>query len=406
MAVPLFVALGFHPMTAVMLSLAGDSLATSFGALATPLLVGLANVADSSGNLVAAVASKVVVIDSLFGVLLPMVLVTVLVALFGRKRERLADILEIAPWGLLVGASYVAAAMASVLWLRVEFATIIGGIVALLVGVVTAKLGVLQPAIAWRHHATEKVRSTAHERPKMSLVKAWFPYGLAIVLLLLQRLVLPLREFSQSFLDASWRGILGIESISSQWQVLYSPGTLLLLSALISALLFRDRLKTMLFAGGKMLTKVAPTALALGATLIMVQIFVKSGLNSAGLASMPVYIAETLAQVLGPIWPVVAPLLGTIAAFIMGSSTVSTLTMSPVQQSVAIDLGLPVDTMLAQQVSGANAGNTIAVHNVVAASAVAGLYHQEGRIIRHTLPVALLYVTCTIIMTLLLMGLF
>lgn len=405
MAVPLLVALGFHPMTAVILALVGDSVPTSFGALATPLLIGLANIADPSGTLVGDVATKIALIDSLYGLLLPLMLVTILVVAFGRKRERVRDITEIAPWSLLVGASYVAATIASVLWLRLEFAAIVGGVVALLVGVLTAHRGILQPAAVWRHHITDEIRGVAHEKPKMSLVKAWFPYGFAIALLLLQRLVPMFRDLSQSVADASWHIILGIEGISSQWQVLYSPGTVLLVSALVTALLFQDRLKTITAAGSQMFGKVMPTALALGSTLIMVQVFANSGINTAELASMPVYIAETLARTFGPVWLAVAPFLGTIAAFIMGSSTVSTLTMSPVQYSVAVDLGIPVDVALAQQVSGANAGNSIAVHNVVAASAVAGLHHQEGRIIRHALPAVFVYVVCTIIMAILVLAL-
>ena len=40
---------------------------------------------------------------------------------------------------------------------------------------------------------------------------------------------------------------------------------------------------------------------------------------------------------------------------------------------------------------GGAAGNTICVHNVVAASAVAGLAGNEGSVIRKTLPVFLYY---------------
>ncbi|HMR73147.1 MAG TPA: L-lactate permease, partial [Candidatus Saccharibacteria bacterium] len=299
MAVPLLVALGFHPMTAVILALVGDSVPTSFGALGTPLLVGLSNVADPNGTLVGEVATKIALIDSLYGLLLPLVLVTILVVAFGRKRERTRDIVEIIPWSLLVGASYVATTLMSVLWLRLEFAAVLGGVVALLVGTITAHRGVLQPKAVWRHHITDEVKEVAHEKPTMSLVKAWFPYGLAITLLLLQRLVPAVRDVSQTLADASWQAILGIETISSQWQVLYSPGTVLLVSALVTALLFRDRLKTVLVAGSQMIRKVAPTALALGSTLVMVQIFANSGTNESGLSSMPVYIAETLAYTLG-----------------------------------------------------------------------------------------------------------
>lgn len=399
-AVPLLVALGFHPLASVVLALAGDSVPTTFGALGTPLFIGLSNVPDPTGTLIHDVAVRAALIDSLFGLLLPLLLVTILVTWFGRKRDRLRDIAEIMPWALLVGVSYVVTIFISVWWLRVEFAAVFGGLVALAVGTITAHRRMLQPRVAWRHHAMEGDRRVRLKKPTMSLLKAWFPYGLVIGLLLVQRIVPTVRDMSQLLVDWSWTGILGITDISSQWYVLYSPGTILLLAAGMSALLFRGQFTTLRFAVGKMFRSILPAAIALIATLVMVQIFVNSGHNTSGLASMPVYIAEALVRTFGFAWLAVAPFLGTIAAFIMGSSTVSTLTMAPVQYTVALDLGLQPEMVLAQQISGANAGNTIAVHNVVAASTVTGLYHQEGRIIRHTLPVALCYIVCSVIMAL------
>lgn len=402
--VPLLVALGFRPMASVVLALAGDSVPTTFGALGTPLLIGLSNVPNYGDTLIQSVAMKTAIIDSLFGVLLPLILTITLITWFGRKRERMRDIGEILPWSLLVGASYVIATIAAVIFLKVEFASVLGGISALLVGIVTAKHGILQPQQTWRHHAATDKKTIKLKQPNMSLFRAWLPYGLVIGLLFIQRSIPLISDFSQSFADASWINILGIENISSQWQVLYSPGSVLMFGAIISALMFRKRLATLVSAARATLKSVATASIALGATLVMVQMFVNSGYNSNQFEAMPVYIAEVLAATFGSIWLSVAPFLGMIAAFIMGSSTVSTLTLAPVQQSAALSAGLPPDVVLAQQISGANAGNSIAVHNVVAASTVSGLHHQEGRIIRHTLPVALFYCVCTVLMTLLLVS--
>lgn len=404
--VPLLLALGFHPLSSVVLALIGDSVPTSFGALGTPLTVGLANVSDPSGNLVAEVANKVVIVDAFYGLMLPLVLVTVLVLAFGRKSERRKDILEMLPWSLLIGAAYVVTAIVSARFFGVEFVSVFAGIVALGVGVLTAKAGFLQPSVAWRHHALEEDREVKFEKPTMSIAKAWLPYALVVVLLLIQRLVPAVKDFSMTAIDWSWMHIMWIPSISSQWNVLYSPGTILFLVAIITVLIFKKRLQTLMFATVQMTEKVLITGIALISTLIMVQIFANSGLNGNGLDSMPVYIAETFAVIFSPIWPLIAPFLGTLAAFIMGSSTVSTLTMSPVQYNVALQLGIPIDVAMAQQISGANAGNAMAVHNVVAASAVSGLHHQEGRIIRHVLPHVGLYLLCSILTASILMQIF
>ena len=106
---------------------------------------------------------------------------------------------------------------------------------------------------------------------------------------------------------------------------------------------------------------------------------------------MPKYIAQALAMSIGPAWLFAAPFLGELGAFITGSATVSTLTFSPVQYSIAEQTGLDTNIILALQVIGGAAGNMICVHNVVAASAVVGLSGKEGTIIRKTLIPALLY---------------
>jgi lactate permease len=59
------------------------------------------------------------------------------------------------------------------------------------------------------------------------------------------------------------------------------------------------------------------------------------------------------------------------------------------------DMGIRIATdptwIVALQAIGGAAGNTICVHNVVAASAVAGISGQEGTIIRKTIWIYLYY---------------
>lgn len=402
-AVPLLMAIGFHPLSSMILALVGDSVPVSFGALGTPLTVGLSNIPGFGEELVNLVAVKITLIDSLYGLVLPMILVAILVLAFGRKSERWRDITEVLPWSLLVGGVYIVTAILSNMLLGLEFTSVVAGAVSLIVGSATARWGILQPKTAWRHHALEADREVRLEKPTMSIVKAWLPYGLVVGLLLVQRIIPSLREFSLTAIDWSWTPIVWLPQIHSAWAVLHSPGTILIIVSLVTIALFHNRWKTVVFASSQMVQKLLQTGLALIVTLVMVQIFANSGINANGLASMPIYIAESLAQALGPVWLSVAPMLGAVTAFIMGSSTVSTLTMSPVQYSVANQLIIPVDIAMAQQISGANAGNIIAVHNVVAASAVSGLHHQEWRAIRHAFPVVLIYLTCTVIMTLVVM---
>ena len=61
------------------------------------------------------------------------------------------------------------------------------------------------------------------------------------------------------------------------------------------------------------------------------------------------------------------------------------------QFNIAEALGLSTAFMVALQAVGAAAGNMIAIHNVVAASATVGLLGREGTILRKTMLPTLYY---------------
>jgi len=61
------------------------------------------------------------------------------------------------------------------------------------------------------------------------------------------------------------------------------------------------------------------------------------------------------------------------------------------QFNVGLRIGLDPIWIVALQAIGGAAGNTICVHNVVAASAVVGLTGQEGSVIRKTCVVFFYY---------------
>ena len=391
---PLLVALGFHPMSAVVLALVGDSVPTSFGAVGTPLLVGLGNVPEAN---LPQIGEYLTIIDALFGLLLPTVLVSILVVWFGRKTKRWHDIKEIAPWSLMVGLVYVVSSLVIVRLVGIEFTSILSGVIALIFAVFTAGQGFIIPKNVWREHALPEEREIKYQKPTSSLIRAWLPYVLVIGGLLVQRTIPVVRDFLSGTLDLSWNAILGFAQINSAWQLLMSPGTVLVLVALLTLVLYRSNFDDLKVSGKNALRTAGLSAMALLPTLIMVQIFVNSGLNDQLLPSMPNFIARTFAEVFAPVWLAVSPFVGTITAFIVGSSTVSTLTMSPVQASVAAQVGIPLDVAMAQQISGANAGNVIAIHNVVAAATVVELHHQEGRIIRRTIAFTGLYLVCSAI---------
>jgi lactate permease len=101
--------------------------------------------------------------------------------------------------------------------------------------------------------------------------------------------------------------------------------------------------------------------------------------------------ATWVAENVGNVWPLFAPTIGALGAFIAGSNTVSNLMFSLFQHGVATQLAISGAMVVALQAVGAAAGNMIAIHNVVAASATVGLLGQEGATLRKTILPTLYY---------------
>src|SRR5690606_38132691 len=139
-------------------------------------------------------------------------------------------------------------------------------------------------------------------------------------------------------------------------------------------------------------------------TVPMVRIYINSGINPLDLPGMPIVMAEWVSIHVGEIYPFFAPSIGALGAFIAGSNTVSNLMFSFFQFGVAERLLMPTTLMVALQAVGAAAGNMIAIHNVVAASATVGYLGKEGLILRKTIIPTLYYVILVGLLGLLAMG--
>lgn len=397
---PLLIALGFKPISAVFLALVSDSTAVSFGAVGTPLTVGLSNAVPA--NELGIVAAQITEIELFVGTFLPLILIGMLVMVLPNqyKTNRLKRLLEVTPWLILIGLTYTTTSYLVVHFIGYEMASIISPLVAIGVSVLTIKLGILIPRSAktdpWRQEAM-----TIESEPKlasdMPLLLAWLPYILVVVALLMTKFVTPLKVFINTNFDLSYRNILGFETIKSDWLILANPGTILILVALITLYVQGGHWRAFQPKALDVVKGMKGTMTALVVTLIMVQVFTNSAYNTHDLVGMPLYLASTLADSLSGVWIMIAPVLGALGSFITGSATVSTLTFSSIQENVAVGAGLNQYLVLALQVIGAAVGNMICIHNIVAAGGAVGLNGKEGEILRKTIVPAIIYLVLLII---------
>lgn len=413
-AAPLLVALGFPAMAAVMIGMMIQSTPVSFGAVGTPIVVGVTGGLDRSGiteELEAGgssweffyqlITSEVALTHAVVGLLMPLLMCMMMTRFFGRSRSW-REGLEVAPFAIFAGACFVVPYALAGVFLGPEFPAMIGALVGLLIVVPAARAGFLMPKRDWDFAPPQewpaewlggfevRLDSLAEKSP-MSLWLAWLPYVLLALLLVVSRVVPSLQDFLQGFLEFGWSDILGEGGVSGSIQPFYLPGGILVVTVLMAALLHRMRPSELGAAVRESWRSLVGAGFVLVFTIPMVRILINSGDNAAELPSMPVAMAQLVSSALGQVYPLLAPAVGGLGAFIAGSNTVSNLMLSDFQFNVAELLGMSGAMMVAMQAVGAAAGNMVAIHNVVAASATVGLLGREGQTLHLTIIPTLYY---------------
>ncbi len=390
---PLLLALGFGPVAAVVLPTIADSAPVTFGALGTPLLIGMAQgVPLTDSDALLDVAGRVVWLDLWAAPLLPVMMLALYCRCFNPHQLPFWPAL---PHALLAGFAYSIAAWGCLHWFGPEFPALLAALSGLAVSVLSARywppagLPAIMPQTAAN---TETVLPDEAGHPTARLLPALLPYLLLVGLLLLSRLPeLPFRSLLQQY---QWQfpHLLG-SHLSTSLQPLYLPGTFFLLVLLLLLPFTRQRRQLLTGCMRATWPKLRGAMLALGCALPLVRIFVHSDDNHAGLPSMPVYLAELASSHLQQSWLWVSALFGALGSFIAGSSTFSNLLFARLQQQIADSSGLDAHLVLALQQLGANAGNMICLLNLVAAAAVVGLAGRERELLKLTLGPMLIYLS-------------
>jgi lactate permease len=413
-AAPLMVALGFPALAAVMIGMMIQSTAVTFGACGTPILIGvrgglqnpevmtqLKAAGTSFESYLQAITAHSAVFHGITGTLIPVLMIVMLTRFFGPKKSW-SEGLSIFPFALFAGLAFTIPYTLTGLFLGPEFPSLLGALFGLALVTFAAKKKFFLPKDSWdfspqsewnpRWRGTIDVDLDQQTGRTIPGWLAWLPYLLVAFILVLTRLPqLPVGDLLQSMI-VKWTRVFNTE-LTPSTTPLYLPGTILIGVALLTFLIHGMKFSKFRSA----LTESSRMLLGAGFVLIftvpMVRIYMNSGINAAGLPSMPVALAQWVAAHVGKVWPLFAPSIGALGAFIAGSNTVSNLMFSLFQYSVANKLMISGAVVVALQAVGAAAGNMVAIHNVVAASATVGILGQEGSILRKTIIPTIYYVT-------------
>jgi lactate permease len=451
---PLLVGLGFPPLAAVVVALTGNILAITFGAVGTPLVIGLRDVVfaegteaaqdivtqggyETVGAYVAQLGFWAAVIHAVVGVAIPFIGVAMMTRFFGEERS-IRPALEVLPLTLFAWASFSIPYVATAYYLGPTFPALLGSMVGLLVVTSTLRAGYFLPEEPWEFApredwpshwvgsiepgqgvggssgsstvATDGGTTTRHysdlHDQDMSLGVAWAPYLLVALLLITTRVIDPIQTFLSTTGVVGWSNILGTP-FSEGVELLYLPGSLFVLVAVVTYLLHDMDRQEITDSWSEALRNIAPATVALWFAVATVMIMQRSGdpvvLEAASASSgMLGILSELTADTTGSLFPFFSGFIGAFGAFIAGSNTVSDILFGLFQYEAAQQVGVPTQIIVAGQAVGGAIGNLVAIHNVVAALTVVGLLGEEGRVIRLELIPVLYYGVATGLLTLLL----
>ncbi|TRO43525.1 L-lactate permease [Pseudomonas sp. ALS1279] len=415
-AAPLLVAIGFPAMAAVLMGMLVQSTPVSFGAVGTPIIVGLNTGLDTAtigaqlveqgsswAQFLQLITSEVAIIHATVGVVMPVIMAMMLTRFFGQEKSWKAG-LEVMPFAIFAGLTFVVPYVFTGVFLGPEFPSLLGGLIGLAIVTSAARFGFLVPKKTWDFAPADKwpsewlgsveMKLDELTAKPMSALRAWLPYVLVGALLVISR-VFPEVGNALKAVVVNFPDLLGEAGVSANFQPLYLPGGILV--AVVLATFFLHGMKARDL--GKAVKESSSVLLSAGFVLLftvpMVRILINSGVNGAELASMPILMARWVADSVGGIYPLLAPSIGALGAFIAGSNTVSNMMFSQFQFGVASSLGISSALIVAVQAVGAAAGNMVAIHNVVAASATVGLLGREGSTLRKTIWPTLYYLLFT-----------
>jgi lactate permease len=206
-------------------------------------------------------------------------------------------------------------------------------------------------------------------------LQPWLPYVALIVLLLLPKLITPLQNL------IGWE-LRFQRLLSTNIDTTFKPLIVPLIPFVVVSLGVLLTKRSREFYLKDILKKVFSVFLILYPAIAISQLMVNSGVERP---SMVTYLS-TMLQETGPLYVVFAPLLGTIGAFITGSTTVSNLVFGAAQLKTAQNLSLDKSLILSLQLCGASLGNSICLFNIIAAATVANINDYKQILKNNLLP--------------------
>lgn len=431
LAAPLLISVGFPPLAAAVVALICNSTPVCFGAVGTPTNTAFTTVKDaveaggaSPDAWLMALTQWSAINLSVGSFFILIICIGLMCRMFG-PNKRFADVVPVIPFIIFVLVVFNIIYLLIAMFIGPELVSLVAGVITLLVGLAAARAGFLQPKEIWTFAEKDQWDNTwlaksEVSEPKvsdMNIIKAFVPYFIIIIVLVGTRV-------SQN-VGMDWANAMRAFTVGTgesgiilgqdwNWALLWSPGLVFILTALLTVAIHRMKGNEVALAWKNSLNQVKGAAIALLFGVAMVNIFRYTGQTNPDLvlveslgagASMLSVMAKGLADLFQGAYIIIAPLIGVLGAFMSGSNTVSNTLFAPLQFETATMLGMSQVLIVALQNNGGAIGNMVCVNNVVAACATTGTSGNEGLIIKTNVIPMVVYCVIVIAVVAIVMAL-
>jgi lactate permease len=399
----MLLAVGFKPIQAAAVALVANTAPVAFGAIATPIIT-LSEVTSLPKEDLGAMVGRQ---TPFLAVIVPLILIGMV---DGRRGIR-----QCWPAAVVGGVAFAVGQFACSNFLSVEITDIVASLLS--AGAIVALLRVwspaepmqgegrfVRPAIAGAatadavHEAEVRRRSDDIQDSRGDVIKAYAPYLIIVAVLSLAQWS-PIKTFLEGFTrEIDWPGLNVVNAEGEEpatavftlnWAI--TPGTLLLVSGLLTMIVLRVSPMRALRVYGHTLNQLKWATLTVATVLALAYV-----MNfSAQTLTLGQWIAGA-----GGVLAFLSSIIGWLGVAVTGSDTSSNSLFGALQVQAANEAGMNPTLLAAANSSGGVLGKMISPQNLAIGAAAVGLAGQEGELFRRVLgwSLVLLLVMCVLVL--------
>lgn len=367
----MLVGIGLDPFSAVVSCLVVNSTPTAFGSVGVPTVT-LASITNLE---VLPLSGSVALIQCILTFISPFLMVCIA----GKGIKALKGMI---PTTLVASLSFVIPWFISANVIGCELPDIIGSIISMVCIIVAAKVFNKEPDKEYSIEIQESDNQSVITIGEG--VKAWSSFILIFVLLMVTSTLCPPIHNAIAGIKSSICVYAGEGGNTLSFSWINTPGVIIFIAAIIGGFIQKATVKDMIQVLIETLQKYWKTILTICSVMATAKIMTYSGMISD--------IAKLLVAVTGSFYPLIAPLIGAIGAFVTGSGTSTCVLFGGLQSETAVSLSLNPSWMAAANVMGAGIGKMICPQGIAIGAGAANVVGSESKILGAVFKYFLLYV--------------